>query len=258
MMIRHWLTVFGVCCTICSNRGPQFTCGWFRVMCSLMGIRHAKSATYLSWSNGRAEVAGRQLSEKLRKIYLTNKRRNWFEEMWPALKSNHDTPAPGGLSPHQILFGRDPLGRELPLSGKGMAMDAKEFFLRQENTARDICQQLQKEQAVRAKTASKSAAQKFRVGASVWVLRPRPTGTHGTSKPGSHPKKLFAGLVRTPTPSKCAPDSSENDMRINSMPVTLMSMRNMCPWTIQPMRPTRTTTMLSSMTTPSRRSWPSV
>ena len=45
-------------------------------MCSFMGIRHAKSVAYLSGSHGRAEVAGRQLYEKLRKIHLTNKRRS--------------------------------------------------------------------------------------------------------------------------------------------------------------------------------------
>ena len=66
MIICRWLTVFGVPCTICSDRGPQFTGGWFKVMCSLMGIRHAKIVAYLSRSNGRAEVAGRQLFEKLR------------------------------------------------------------------------------------------------------------------------------------------------------------------------------------------------
>ena len=147
MMIRHWLTVFDIPRTICSDRGPQFTGGWFKAMCSLMGIRHAKSVAYLSRSNGRAEVAGRQLFEKLRKIHITNPRRNWFEEMWPALKAHHDTHTPGGLSSHQILFGRDPLGRGLPLSGDGMAMDAKEFFARQEATARDIRQQLEKEHA---------------------------------------------------------------------------------------------------------------
>ena len=152
MMIRHWLTVFDIPRTICSDRGPQFTGGWFKAMCSLMGIRHAKSVAYLSRSNGRAEVAGRQLFEKLRKIHITNPRRNWFEEMWPALKAHHDTPTPGGLSPHQILFGRDPLGRGLPLSGDGMAMDAKEFFARQEQTARDIRQQLEKEHAERQKS----------------------------------------------------------------------------------------------------------
>ena len=164
MMIRHWLTVFDIPRTICSDRGPQFTGGWFKAMCSLMGIRHAKSVAYLRRSNGRAEVAGRQLFEKLRKIHITNPRRNWFEEMWPALKAHHDTPTPGGLSPHQILFGRDPLGRGLPLSGDGMAMDAKEFFARQEQTARDIRQQLEKEHAERQKSAPSSTAQKFRGG----------------------------------------------------------------------------------------------
>ena len=98
MMIRHWLTVLDIPRSICSDRGPQFTGGWFKAMCSLMGIRHAKSVAYLSRSNGCAEVAGRQLFEKLRKIHITNPRRNWFEEMWPALKAHHDTCTPGGLS----------------------------------------------------------------------------------------------------------------------------------------------------------------
>ena len=180
MMIRHWLTVFDIPRTICSDRGPQFTGGWLEAMCSLMGIRHAKSVAYLSRSNGRAEVAGRQLFEKLRKIHITNPRRNWFEEMWPALKAHHDTPTPGGLSPHQILFGRDPLGRGLPLSGDGMAMDAKEFFARQEARARDIRQQLEKEHAERQKSALSSTAQRFTVGHPVWVIRPHPMGTYRT------------------------------------------------------------------------------
>ena len=180
MMIRHWLTVCDIPCTNCSDRGPQFTDSWFKAMCSLMGIRHAKSVAYLSRSNGRAEVAGRQLFEKLRKFHITNPRRNWFEEMWPALKAHHDTPTPGGLSPHQILFGRDPLGRGLPLSGDGMAMDAKEFFARQEAAAQDIRQQLEKEHAERQRSAPSSTAQKFRVGDPVWVIRPRPMGTYRT------------------------------------------------------------------------------
>ena len=107
-----------------------------------MGIQHARSVAYLSRSDGRAEVAGRQLFEKLRKIHLTNKPRNWFEEMWPALKAHHDIPTPSGLSPHDISFGRDPLGRRIPLSGEGMAMDAKEYSERRETTAREIRQQL--------------------------------------------------------------------------------------------------------------------
>ena len=86
MMIRHWLTVFGAPRTICSHHGPQFTGGWFKAMCTLMAIRHAKGVAYLSRCNGRDEVAGRQLFEILRKIHLTKKRHNWFQEMWLALK----------------------------------------------------------------------------------------------------------------------------------------------------------------------------
>ena len=70
------------------------------------------------------------------------------------------------------------LGRGLPLSGDGMAMVAKDFFARQEATARDIRQQLEKEHAERQKSAPSSTAQKFRVGYPVWVIRPRPMGTH--------------------------------------------------------------------------------
>ena len=96
MMICHWLTVLIVPRTICSNRGPQFTGGRFKAMCSLMGIRRARSAAYLSQSNGPAEVAGRQLCEELRKTHLTNKGSNCFEEMRPALKAHHNTPTSRG------------------------------------------------------------------------------------------------------------------------------------------------------------------
>ena len=72
------------------------------------------------------------------------------------------------------------LPRGLPLSGDGIAMDAKEFFARQEQTARDIRQQLEKEHAERQKSAPSSTAQKFRVGDPVWSIRPRPMGTRRT------------------------------------------------------------------------------
>ena len=97
MMICEGLTVFSVPRLICSDHGPQHTVAWFKAISSLMRIRHAKSVPYLSWSNGRDEVAGRQLYEKLRKIRLTNTHRNGFEEMWPACRAYHDTPTPGGL-----------------------------------------------------------------------------------------------------------------------------------------------------------------
>ena len=55
MMIGHRLTVFDIPRTICSDRGPRFTGGWFKAMCFLMGIRHAISAgpmAGLKWLEG--------------------------------------------------------------------------------------------------------------------------------------------------------------------------------------------------------------
>ena len=85
MMLRQWLTVFGVPCTICSDRRPQFTGGWFNIMPSLTGMQHAKSIAYLSQFNGPVEAARRHLFEKLHKIHLGNRRLKYSEEIWPAL-----------------------------------------------------------------------------------------------------------------------------------------------------------------------------
>ena len=257
MMIRHWLTVFDIPRTICSDRGPQFTGGWFKAMCSLMGIRHAKSVAYLSRSNGRAEVAGRQLFEKLRKIHIINPRRNWFEEMCPALKAHHDTPTLGGLSPHQILFGRDPLGRGLPLSGDGMAMDAKEFFARQEATVRNIRQQLEKEHAERQKSAPSSTAQKFRVGDPVWVITPRPMGTHSTETwftPGKVVRRIGEDTYRIKVGHGQFRERHGGQLRVREPDLRGQHVSLDLPH----MRLIPTTTMLSRTTIPSRRSWPSV
>ena len=59
-----------------------------------------------------------------------------------------------------------------------MAMGAKECFARRDIMAGEISQQIKNEHAVRANTASKPTARRFKGGAPVWVLRPQPNGTH--------------------------------------------------------------------------------
>ena len=113
MMIRHWLMVFCVFCTVCSDCGLQVTGGCFKAKCSVIRIRHAKSFASLSPSN--LEVARRQLFEKLPKIHLTNKHRNRCEEMWPSRNAHHDTVTRGGLSPEPHSFRQGPPGPGTPL-----------------------------------------------------------------------------------------------------------------------------------------------
>ena len=93
MMNHHWLTVFSVPRAICSDRGPQVTGGWFKAMCSLMGIRHARSVAYISWCNGRAEFSTQKevfckvlehLIECLEQpspetVFLAKNKHIWFE-----------------------------------------------------------------------------------------------------------------------------------------------------------------------------------
>ena len=76
-MIRHWLTVFDVPAVICSNRGSQFVGTSFKTMCKHMGIRHARTMAYHSWSNGWAEVAGRQMFETFRQLHIDEPGGNW-------------------------------------------------------------------------------------------------------------------------------------------------------------------------------------
>ena len=106
-MIWHWLTIFDVPAVICNDQGSQFVGSWFKIMCKHMGIRHAKTVAYQSRSNGRAEVAERQMFEKFCQLHIEEPGRNWFHSLRRVLQAFHDLPGPMGLSPHRISFLRD-------------------------------------------------------------------------------------------------------------------------------------------------------
>ena len=192
-MIKHWLTICDIPATICSDNAPQFTGGWFKAMCAYMGVRHARSVAHLSRSNGRAEAAGRQVFERLRKLHLENRKKNWFREMWRAIQTYHDLPTPSGLSPDQILFTRDRLSGSLPWYTTRLAKDAVEAFKEAEDTAKLVKDALEKEHAKRQDKTPKGPVTSFKVRGHVWVERPRPLGTHRTKTwytPGKIAKRV--------------------------------------------------------------------
>ena len=105
-MISHWLTVLGTPKAIYSDKGSHLTAACFRTMCRLMGLRHARTVAYRSQCKGRAEVAGRQLFEQLKKFHLKRPGRNWLTSMW--LPSRHTTTwrhPPGTLPTRSFLGG---------------------------------------------------------------------------------------------------------------------------------------------------------
>ena len=171
-MIRHWLTIFDVPAVICSDRGSQFVGTWFKTMCKHMGIRHAKPVAYHSRSNGRAEVAGRQMFEKFRQQHIDEPGRNWYNSLWRVLQAYHDLQGPTGLSPHRIPFLRDRVSRTLPWLNHGkVARDANAMMAEADDTAAKVCKALQDEHDKRAKYFKQGKVQKYALQDTVWVER---------------------------------------------------------------------------------------
>ena len=171
-MIRHWLTIFDVPAVICSDRGSQFVGTWFKTMCKHMGIRHAKTVAYHSRSNGRAEVAGRQMFEKFSQLHIDEPGRNWYNSLWRVLQAYHDLPGPTGLSPHLILFLRDRVSRTLPWLNHGkVAGDANAMMAEADDTGTPVCKALQDKHDNRAKYFKQGTVQKYALQDTVWVER---------------------------------------------------------------------------------------
>ena len=171
-MIRHWLTIFDVPAVICSDRGSQFVGTWFKTMCKHMGIQHARTVAYHSRSNGRAEVAGRQMFERFCQLHIDEPGRNWYHSLWRVLQAYHDSPGPTGLSPHRIQFLRDRVSRTLPWLNHGkVARDASAMMAEADDKAANVCKALQDEHERRAKYFKQGKVQKYALRDTVWVER---------------------------------------------------------------------------------------
>ena len=72
MLKTHWRP-FGVPTVISSDQGSHFVSTWWQNLCALMGIRQAFSQAYHHQANGRAERAGQQVMEILRKLHADEK-----------------------------------------------------------------------------------------------------------------------------------------------------------------------------------------
>ena len=145
---------------------------WFKSMCKHMGIRHAKTVAHHSRSNCRAEVAGRQMFQRLRQLQIKEPGRNWFQSLWRVLQAFHDLPGPTGLSPHRILFLRDRVSRTLPSMNDGkVARDADAMMSEADATAAKVCMSLHDEHERRAKYFTEGKIHKCSLKDTVWVER---------------------------------------------------------------------------------------
>ena len=176
-MLKHVWRPFGIPSLITSDRGSHFVNAWWQTMCAKLGIRQAFSQAYHHAANGRAEMAGQQLMEKLRKLNAEEEI-NWVEALPLVLDRYHDVPGESGYSPYQILFGRDRCFGNLPYKVPKECEDAITFFQRMEIIDARVADILNNKHSSVADriNANRKPPPIFNIGATVWYKRPEGTG----------------------------------------------------------------------------------
>ena len=145
---------------------------WFKSMCKHMGIQHAKTVAYHSRSNGRAEVASRQIFQTFCQLQIEDPGRNWFHTLWRVLQAHHDLSEPMGLSPHRNFFLRDRVSPTLPWMNHGkIALDGDAMMSEVDATAATMCKSMHDEHGPRAKYFKEGKIHKYSLNDTLWVER---------------------------------------------------------------------------------------
>ena len=139
--MQHQWQNFGLPNIISSDQGSHFVSAWFVTLAAQLGIRQSFSQAYNHQANGRVERAGQQLMECLRKINA-DAITDWVTALPRALRQIHDSPGESGLSPYQILFGRDRNIPNLPYVPPRLCEDAADFFKRMERVDEQVAKTL--------------------------------------------------------------------------------------------------------------------
>ena len=104
---RNLFLQYGGAETFCSDGGPQFTAGTFQTFLEKWACDHRISSAQYPQSNGRAEL-GVKTSKRLIRGNLAADGSLDCDKFAKAILQYRNTPLQdGGLSPAQILFGRD-------------------------------------------------------------------------------------------------------------------------------------------------------
>ena len=99
LILQKWLDMGGgIPSIITSDQGSHFIGGWFRTLCSQLGVRQAYSQAYRAQANGRAERAGRQIIDIINKLCVDSPL-NWVECLPRVLVAFHDSNGESGISP---------------------------------------------------------------------------------------------------------------------------------------------------------------
>ena len=196
MMVDNVLSTFGIPTVVTSDQGPNFVGPWWRTVCARLGIRTAYSQAHRAQGNGRAEVAGKQIYNLLRKLHVEEKL-NWVEALPRVFRIHNDTIGECGMSPYQILFGRDRNEAGIPYQPPKECENATHFMKIMSEYDKKVAtfyqEILANQQAlINAKRKEKSS---FHEGDVVWVLRAQPPSGNKLESWWLGPAKVIQRVV---------------------------------------------------------------
>jgi hypothetical protein len=173
LLLQNGWETFGLPSVITSDQGPQFIADWWKTMCNGLGIRLAYSQAYRPQGNGRAERAGKQLLDVLKKLSAETDI-NWVEALPRAIMCIHDTPGPAKLSPFQIMFGRDRHLGGVAYRHTKMCEDAEWFLRRMKYIDQKVSGDLNELHEKECASANKKRKERcpFLIGEEVLLIRP--------------------------------------------------------------------------------------
>ena len=105
----QWMSNWDVPSEILTDSGKEFIGTWWENMCALLGVHHLRARVY-DHPALPAERAGRIPIKILRKFLATEKDYNWLETIYCVLRRYHRTKNYTGLSPNELVFGREKMG----------------------------------------------------------------------------------------------------------------------------------------------------
>ena len=107
ILVREWISRFGVPDIVTSDRGPQFTSELWHSMCQLMGITRDTTTAYHPQHNGKIERWHRALKNALRA--RLNGQLNWLIELpWVMLGLRSAPNLDTGVAPALLVTGQHP------------------------------------------------------------------------------------------------------------------------------------------------------
>ena len=142
-------------------------------MCTI-GVRQAFSHAHRPQGNGKAEVAGRSIITLLRKLRV-GEGANWVEALPRVLRLQHDMVGETGLSPYEIVFGRERNLPGIPFRNPRWSEEASAYLERMRLMDEHISAALNAKHSRvqdQVNAARKRKREYFKVHA-VWVVRPK-------------------------------------------------------------------------------------